>query len=543
MDKYFGSYFPHLGINRKQFLSLGTIFNDDDDEPFKMPILAMKLSNYKNGVSKLHGQVSRQMWSCLWPGLPVNDVPITSVTNGIHTKSWLSNEMNQLYEKHFGTNWIDDTIDNTVWKDVDQLPDGELWRAHQHCKEHLVAFARERLKTQMERRGTYHSELNHAEEVLDPEALIIGFARRFASYKRGNLLLHDPERLIKLLSDPKRPVQIIFAGKAHPRDSGGKEIIRQIIHFAKQDDVRRRIVFIEDYDINIARLMIQGVDVWLNTPRRPMEASGTSGMKAAVNGALNISTLDGWWCEGYKPETGWIIGNGENYDDIAYQDVVESQMLYDLLENEIVPLFYTHSTDKLPRAWINKMKNSIRQIAPQFNTNRMVTDYTKRFYCDAAAKWQLLNTKDMENVRTFSKWKNNMKNNWSDLDIEDVQVLIDNGEEIDYKQSQLKVGSEMAVKALIKLGKIQAKDVSVELYHGLIDGWGNIRNGSVIQMNLKEPGPQEGCYWFEGTISCKVTGQYGMALRIMPSHPYMITPYELGLIHWETAEEKTPVSV
>ena len=305
MDKYFGSYFPNLGIDKKQFLALGRIFADDDSETFKMPILAMKLSGYINGVSKLHGQVSREMWSMLWPGVPAAEVPIISITNGVHIRSWLSEEIDSLYERYLGPNWSDETFDATVWNNVEQIPDEEFWRTHQQCKAQLIAFARNQLKTQMQRRGTFHSELNQADEALDLEALTIGFARRFAGYKRGNLLLQDPKRLIKLLSDPQRPVQIIFAGKAHPKDTQGKEIIRQIIHFANEHDVRRRLIFLEDYDINLARILIQGVDVWLNNPRRPMEASGTSGMKAAINGALNVSTLDGWWCEGYKPEGGW----------------------------------------------------------------------------------------------------------------------------------------------------------------------------------------------------------------------------------------------
>jgi len=409
MDKYFENYFPELGINRKQFLGLGRINPDNDNESFEMPILALRLSSCVNGVSKLHGQVSRKMWVGLWPGVPVSEVPIVSITNGVHIKSWLSDEMNSLYERYIGPNWSDEAVSESIWERVDQIPDEQFWQAHQRCKGYLVAFARNRLKAQMQRRGTYHTELNWAEEVLDPEVLTIGFARRFATYKRGNLLLKDPSRLVKLLSDPKRPIQIVFAGKAHPRDTEGKEIIRQIIHFATQYDVRRRIVFLEDYDINVARVLVRGVDVWLNTPRRPMEASGTSGMKAAVNGALNISTLDGWWCEGYAPEGGWVIGTGESYEDAGYQDMVESQAIYNLLENEVAPLFYTRSADNLPRAWIFRVKNSIKRIAPLFNTHRMVGEYVRRFYNPTAAKWWYLTAEDCSGAKVLSAWKSNMK--------------------------------------------------------------------------------------------------------------------------------------
>jgi starch phosphorylase len=295
MDKYFGGYFPKLGINRERFLSLGRILPDDDSETFKMTILALRLSGYTNGVSRLHSHISRGIWGSIWPGLPLDEVPIIPITNGIHIKYWLSDEMNSLYQRYLGPNWADETMDKQLWNNVEQIPDEELWQIHQRCKERLVVFARNRLKAQMERRGTYHTELNRAEEILDPEVLTIGFARRFAGYKRGNLLLKDPERLVKMLTDPERPVQIIFAGKAHPKDMEGKDIIRQIIHFAEQNNVKRRLIFLENYDIDMAKVLLCGVDLWLNNPRRPMEASGTSGMKIAINGALNISTLDGWW--------------------------------------------------------------------------------------------------------------------------------------------------------------------------------------------------------------------------------------------------------
>jgi len=499
MDKYFGRFIPSLGINREQFLALGRILPDDDNESFKMPILALRMSSYINGVSKLHGQISRQMWSSLWPGIPVSEVPIISITNGVHTKSWLSDEMNSLYERYLGPNWADETVDKSIWESIEQIPDEEFWRTHQLCKEHLITFARNRLRAQMQRRGTYHTELNWAQEVLDPEVLTIGFARRFAGYKRGDLLLKDPKRLVKLLSDPSRPVQIIFAGKAHPADTEGKGIIRQIIHFANQYNVRRRIVFLEDYDIDVARALVRGVDVWLNNPRRPMEASGTSGMKAAINGALNMSTLDGWWCEGYRPHIGWVIGAGESYEDAGYQDMVESQAIYNILENEVVPLFYTRSADNLPRAWIRRVKDSIKWIAPRFNTHRMVGEYTRKFYNSAEAGWRYLTAESYSRARELSMWKSNMKRAWPEFAIKDVQVQVNNGqvsERLNPEQSQLKVGSQLSVRALVKLGRVGPDDVSVELYYGPVDTEGNIRDGSAMRMDYKEAAGQDGEYWF-----------------------------------------------
>jgi starch phosphorylase len=546
MDKYFGTYFPHLGINRKRFLGLGRIFNDDDTESFKMPILALRLSSYANGVSKLHGEVSRQMWAGLWPGLPVKEVPVRSITNGIHIRNWLSEEMSSLYERYLGPNWSEEALDKSVWDNMDQIPDEELWRAHQRCKEQLIVFARSRLKAQMQRRGTYHTELNRAEEVLDPEALTIGFARRFAAYKRANLLLKDPQRFVKLLTDTQRPIQIIFAGKAHPSDTEGKDIIRQVVHFANQPEVRRRVVFIEDYDIDVARFLVRGVDLWLNTPRRPMEASGTSGMKAAVNGVLNISTLDGWWCEGYTPEGGWAIGAGETYKDADYQDLVEVQAIYNMLENEVIPLFYTRSADNLPRAWIRRMKNSIRWIAPRFNTHRMVAEYTRRFYNPAMARWRYLGADSMARARELSRWKADIMGLWPEFAVRDVVMEVTNGEAnvpLNPKQPQLNVGSQLTVKALVKLGKVNPNDVSVELYHGPVDSWGNINDGSAVKMDYKEPSNHDGEHWFVGSMNCRVTGQHGAALRILPRHPDLVDPYEMGLILWETAAEKPAVNL
>lgn len=537
MDKYFGGYFPKLGINRKRFLSLGRILPDDDNETFKMTILALRLSGYTNGVSELHGRISRGIWGSIWPGVPLDEVPIISITNGIHIKNWLSDEMNSLYETYLGPNWADATENKQLWDNVEQIPDESFWQIHQRCKERLIVFARNRLKAMMKRRGTYHTELNHAEEVLDPEVLTIGFARRFAGYKRGNLLLKDPQRLLKLLTDPKRPIQIIFAGKAHPNDSEGKDIIRQIVHFANEHNVRRHLIFLENYDIDMARVLVCGVDVWLSNPRRPMEASSTSGMKAAVNGALNMSTLDGWWCEGYTPEGGWAIGAGQSYDDEGYRDTFESMAIYNILENEVIPLFYTRSADNLPRAWIRRVKNSIKWIAPRFNTHRMVAEYMRRFYNPALAKYSYLTATDCSRVREFSKWKAEMREAWPEFAVQDVVMEVHNGngnEQLNPEQPQLKVGSQLYVKALVKLGRISPDDISVELYHGPVDTEGNIRQGSAVKMGYKEAAEQQGEHWFVGSMSCRNTGQHGVAVRVLPRHEELVNPYEMGLILWET---------
>ena len=541
IDKYFANFVSALGISREQFLALGRILPDDAGESFKMPILALRLSSYVNGVSKLHGQVSREVWSSLWPAVPVSEVPIISITNGIHIKTWLADEMNSLYGRYLGPNWPDETVNNPVWNGIDQIPDEEFWRAHQRCKGQLIAFTRNWLKAQIKRRGTYHSELNWAEEVLDVEALTIGFARRFVNYKRGSLLLKDPQRLVKMLNNPDRPVQIIFAGKAHPKDNGGKEIIRQIVRFASEYGVQRRIIFLEDYDIDVARMLVRGVDVWLNNPRRPMEASGTSGMKAAINGALNVSTLDGWWCEGYKPDGGWAVGVEKTYNDQGYQDTVEAQAVYNLLENEIIPLFYTRSADDLPRAWIHRVKNSVKWIAPRFNTHRMVAEYVQKFYGPAMAKWRYLTADAMARAKVLSTWKANIKMAWSEFAIKDVKIQVvnngDSSEQMNLGQPRLKVGSQLSVSALVKLPKVSPDDVSVELYHGPVDSQGNIRDGSVVRMARKETTGQDSEHWFVGSMSCGETGQYGVAVRVLPRNADLVNPYELGLVLWKTTDD------
>ncbi len=536
MDKYFGNYFSQLGLNREQFLALGRLDPADDKEPFKMPVLAIKMSSCRNGVSKLHGEVSRQMWSGLWPELPASEVPIDSVTNGIHLRTWISAELVSLFERYLGANWNEEAVDKSIWVNVEQVPDEEFWRIHQRCKESLVAYVRKSLKKQLKRRGAYRSELNWADEVLDPEALTIGFARRFATYKRGALFLKDVERFTKILTNTERPVQFIFAGKAHPRDASGKEIIRQIVHYANNDSVRRKIAFVEDYDMDVAKYLVQGVDVWLNNPRRPMEASGTSGMKAAVNGVLNLSTLDGWWCEGYHPDAGWVIGAGESYDDLAYQDLVESQALYRILEEEVVPLFYERSNEKLPREWIKRMKNSIKWNAPKFNTGRMVAEYTRKFYGPSAERWRYLTASAMSRARALTAWKNNIRSSWHEIQIENVDVKYAGGEslaEFNVKAPQLKVGSELEVSATVKLGSIKAEDVQVQIYHGTVDSWGNIKEGQIAKMDFVENIGQDGRCHFRGILKCTSSGKHGFAVRIMPQNEDLYNPYDTGLMLWE----------
>jgi starch phosphorylase len=523
IQKYFAHLVRKLGISMDTFLGLGRINPHDHTEDFCMAVLAIKMASQTNGVSKLHGEVSRKMWAGIWPQLPGHEVPITHVTNGVHTLGWLSSEMARLYQRYLGSKWIDEPADHAVWKRVDQIPAFELWRSRERMGESLIAFARARLKKQLEAKGAPRYQLAQAEEVLDPEALTIGFARRFATYKRATLLFRDVDRLKKILTQEGRPVQIIFSGKAHPQDKHGKELIQNVVQMTNDQELRKHIVFIENYDIEVARHIVQGVDVWLNTPRRPMEASGTSGMKVTANGGINLSILDGWWCEGYLGDNGWAIGAGEEYPDHEYQDEVESRLLYDLLENTVVPLFYTRSTHNIPHGWVEMMKKSIRTTCPFFNTNRMVEEYARQFYLPNIAKWYLLTENNWEELKEFVLWKRKIEEVWNRVRIVDVQIPLDGSP---------KVGDRLPLKAVMNLGGLSPDEVRVEAYIGHLDDKGDVPQGHPLPLlPADSPGTQKNSL-FTGTILCLSSGQIGFSVRCYPYRKELSNKFELGLLTW-----------
>ncbi len=521
MERYFGAYYKELSLTRDQFMALGRENPADSMEPFCMTVLALKLAVHSNGVSDLHGQVSRKMWEDIWGPVPLKEIPIGHVTNGVHGRSWVSGDMAELYDRYLGPRWADDPMDRAVWERAQEIPDEELWRTHERRRERLVAFARKRLRAQLERVGATPREIRIATEVLDPKALTIGFARRFATYKRGTLLLRDLDRLRRILTDAERPVQIIYSGKAHPRDNSGKELIRTIVHTAQTEGFRHRILFLEDYDQQAARYLVQGVDIWLNTPLRPQEASGTSGMKVVFNGGLNCSIPDGWWPEGYNGLNGWCIGRGEEYDDLEYQNDVESSALYDLLEREIVPVFYDRGSDGIPRGWVGRMKNSIRTLAPVFNTNRMVLEYTRRFYLTAGTRFRQLNADDQGRARTLAEWKSNLRREWPRVEIAGVT-----SEEGD----ALLVGDQKHIRAELKLGKLTPEDVSVQIWHGAVDGKGDFIQGTAAPMEYREANGE--CHVFTGQLACENSGRQGFSLRVLPKHPDLDNPLLMGLVKW-----------
>jgi starch phosphorylase len=523
MNRYFADYARTLGLSRKDFLALGRQNPKSDGEKFCMTILPLRLAAYSNGVSRLHGQVSRRMWQGLWPGVPEDEIPISHVTNGVHFQSWISREMKELYDRYLGPRWREELADQIVWQQANHIAAEELWRTHERRRERLVAFGRRRLRSQLERRGASQTAIEVAAEVLDTGALTIGFARRFATYKRATLLLRDKERLARILNHPDHPVQLIFAGKAHPRDDAGKELIRQIVELARQEAFRRRIVFLEDYDMAVARYLVQGADVWLNTPLRLQEASGTSGMKATANGVLNLSILDGWWDEAYKPEVGWAIGRKETYADHNYQDQVEAEALYGLLEQQVVPSFYDRGADGLPRRWIAHMKASIQTLCRFFNTHRMVGEYTERFYLPAAAHYQQLTADGMARAKSLSAWKARIRTNWSQVRVEAVDLE---------PPIEVQVGAEFPIQARLHLGALTPDDLAVQLYMGQVDAGGEISEADATPMQPVGPDGEGNHLYQASAVTCRRSGLHGYTVRVLPSHSDLPTPFLPGFIVW-----------
>lgn len=523
MRKYFDGYVQKLGLKFSDFMEMGKNVTGDGREGFCMTVLAIKLSSKINGVSRLHREIACRMWRNLWPGIRFNEIPITAITNGVHPATWISPEMQNLLTRYLGPQWQEKPHDPEIWKRVDSISDEELWRTHERGRERLVAFARRRLRQQLRDRGSTEAEIRVGEDVLNPEYLTIGYARRFATYKRAVLIFRNPERLARIILDRNRPVQIIFAGKAHPQDEPGKEFIRRIIHFIREEDIRRRIVFIENYNIGVARQMVQGVDIWLNTPRRPLEACGTSGMKAVFNGALHLSSKDGWWDEGYQPHLGWVIGKGEEYGDDELQDDVESNTLYDLLEQEIIPKFYKVGANGIPRDWVAYIKNSMKALCPEFSTNRMTFEYTDKFYLPAGDAFQSMAADGFSKAKELAQWKRKLAEGWQQVRIVEV------GEE---KADGLEVNDYYRVSVKVQLGGLSPEDVSVELYFGKVNEKREIVNGEIQPLDFVST-EDGGISLFKGMIPLKQSGQYGFSARVMPNNRKLSARIEPGYVVWE----------
>ena len=519
---YLGYYADIFSLSRDQLLALGRENTGDLASPFSMAILALKMATFANGVAQLHGVVSREMFQELWQNLPTEEVPITAITNGVHARSCVAKATQELYDRYLGPNWSSASVENSLWDRLEAIPDEELWRNHERCRLDMVVYVREHLVRHLRDRGGSPTEIAQAQEVLDPSVLTIGFARRFATYKRATLWMSDLERIKRILMGNKdRKVQFIIAGKAHPKDIPGKELIRDINHFIREQGCEKQVVFVPNYDIHVARLLVAGSDVWLNTPRRPREASGTSGMKAAMNGLLNLSVLDGWWDEADYVRTGWAIGHGETYDDANYQDEVEANALYDLIEQEVASLFYNRDADGLPRQWIAKMKAAIRHNCPFFNTARMVREYALRAYFPASDRYQTLTVDQYAPAKELAHWKANLVDRWFNIKIENVDIS---------EPAEIQVNQTIAVKARVNLATLTPDDVRVELYQGSVDATGEIVNGIPVVMDCQ--GNQNDCSVYTGNILYTNSGLQGLSLRVLPKHVHLSSPYEPRLILW-----------
>ena len=519
MRRYFESFAKEMGLSFDELMALGRPPKDQfDNDVFNMAVMGLRLAGRANGVSKLHGQVSRSMFASLWPGVPEDEAPITWVTNGVHTSTWLGPEMTELFNRRLAPGWAE--TGGARWDRINEVPDGELWRARERARERLVYFVRERLRKQLRLRGLSEAEAAWTEDVFDPGILTIGFARRFAMYKRGTLILSDPQRLKNLLLSIERPVQIVFAGKAHPADDGGKEMIRQLVHFASDPEVRLRIAFLEDYDMEVGRMLTQGVDLWLNNPRRPLEACGTSGMKAALNGALNCSILDGWWDEAYNGRNGWAIGTQQIMRDDAQQDRIDASSIYDLIERDIAPRFYDRSEGPVPRRWVERMKHSIASLGGFVTADRMLRDYVQKLYLPAARHGAELAAGGYARAKSLAEWKGRVRSGWSEVAVIEVEGDV----------SPANVGEERSVTAAVRLGRLSPDDIAVQAVHGRVGANGEITSPAIV--GLRAESCRDGVCRFAGSITAEAPGLYGFAVRVLPAHPDLTAPAEMGLVVW-----------
>ena len=532
VEKYFKDFWPRLAISREEFLKMGMKPCNDLENGFNMGILALKVAGKKNGVSKLHGAVSRELFAEVWPEIAANESPIGYVTNGIHTCSWLSPSLKQLYNKYLIPYWQDKIQYDYVWEKIKNIPDDKLWEAHQARKQKLLTLVKNNVTERLRRSGYNYDDINAITSKLDPNALTIGFARRFATYKRATLIFKDLERITQILNNADRPVQLIFAGKAHPADKQGQDLIKFIHDVSMMPQFKGKIFLLENYNIAMSRYLISGVDVWLNNPRRPMEASGTSGQKASVNGVINFSVLDGWWAEGYNQKNGWRIGFNSDYESYEAQDVTDSQNIYETLEEKVIPAYYNKDKNGISKEWLGIMKESIISTGGKYSTSRMLSDYTSKFYiplCNLHNKYY----KDLSEVTEFNTWKNDMYRNWKDIKITQKNNV--NNIAID-------AGKCISVKCQVELPNIDPEHVSVECYYGKILENGVVEDISIISMQQVKTKSKDSAnsaenskvFEYETKIELKTGGNYGYTFRVMPKHEMLLEPANMDLIKWIT---------
>ncbi len=526
MDKYFSNFWPKLGISREDFLRLGMKNSQGLEQGFNMGMLALRIAGKKNGVSKLHGAVSRRLFSDVWPNIAPDESPIEYVTNGIHTCSWLAPSMKKLFNQYLKPYWQDNIQDDETWNDIKNIPNKELWDTHTDRKKKLCALVKNNITTRLKSSGYNYEEINEIVSKLNPNALTIGFARRFATYKRATLIFRDLERLTQLLNNPERPVQLIFAGKAHPADKEGQDLIKFIHEVSMKPQFKGKIFLLENYNIAMSRYLISGVDVWLNNPRRPMEASGTSGQKASVNGVINFSVLDGWWAEGYNQKNGWTIGDNTEYQSYEEQDIADSESLYNTLENKIIPLYYENKKeDGVSDKWMEMFKNSIISTGGRYSTSRMVIDYTRDYYMELA-NLSKNHYQNLDEVIDFTNWKKNLYASWKDIKITQNNNL-DN--------ITIDAGNQIEVHCIVNLPEnIDCNSIRTEVYYGKILENGIMEQIQTVPMNLIEQDDENRVYKYSAKIELKTGGNYGYTFRVMPQTNMMLDTANLDLIQWVT---------
>ena len=524
VEKYFKGFWPRLNLDREEFLKLGMKPCTELELGFNMGILALKIAGKKNGVSKLHGAVSRELFGDVWPEIAANESPITYVTNGIHTCSWLAPSLKELYNKYLIPYWQDNIYKDEVWENINNIPNQELWGIHQKRKQKLFDIVKENTTNRLRKSGYSYEEINEITSKLNPNALTIGFARRFATYKRATLIFKDLERITQILNNADRPVQLIFAGKAHPADKEGQDLIKRIHEISMMPQFKGKIFLLENYNIAMSRYLVSGVDVWLNNPRRPMEASGTSGQKASVNGVINFSVLDGWWAEGYNQENGWTIGTNAEFTSYEEQDIADSQSMYRTLEEKIIPTYYEKDENGISEKWMKIMKNSITSTGGKYSTSRMLVDYTNNLYiplCNLTKKYY----ENIDNVAEFNLWKKNLYTNWKDIKITQKNNL---------NNITMDAGNNIDVKCEVQLPNVDVSNVMAQCYYGKILDNGIVENVSIIPMKLSSKNEENKTYEYTAKIELKTGGNYGYTFRVMPKHEMLLDSENLNLVKWIT---------
>ena len=524
VERYFKDYWTRLGLSKEEFLRLGMKPTKELEPGFNMGILALKIAGKKNGVSKLHGEVSKELFGEVWPNIAVNESPITYVTNGIHTCSWLAPNLKELYNRFLFPYWQDNIQNKVTWEKIKSIPDEKLWEAHNARKQKLMELVKENITTRLRQSGIGYDEIHQITSKLNPNALTIGFARRFATYKRATLIFKDLERITQILNDEQKPVQIIFAGKAHPADKEGQDLIKYIHEISMKPQFKGKIFLLENYNIAMSRYLLSGVDVWLNTPRRPMEASGTSGQKAAVNGVINFSVLDGWWAEGYDGNNGWTIGTNAEYPNYEEQDKADSQSIYTTLQNKIIPTYYEKDKNGISKKWLEMMRASIMSAGPKFSTSRMLIDYINHLYIPLC---NLTNTyySNLQEVAQFNDWKEMLYENWKDIKITQENNLND---------ITVDAGNKIEVTCKVELPNIDKENIMPEVYCGRVSETGIVENISITPMEYVS---NEGnVHTYKAKIELSTGGDYGYTFRVMPRHKMILDPENLNLVKWITKE-------